>query len=78
MRSVSSKTMAVMDGDLDESAELRRATTFSLVKSGDVLNILKEYLSFALPRKQQFYVLYKGRMYKEQGARILFDELRDA
>lgn len=64
------------DEELEDSAELRRATTFSLVKSGDVLEILKEYLSLALPRKQQFYVLYRGRMYKDHGATILFDELR--
>lgn len=68
--------MAVaMDEDAD-NAELRRATTFSLVKSAHVLEILKEYLSFTVARKQQYYVLYKGRMYREHEAKALFEELR--
>ena len=60
----------------EEQAELRRTLTYSLVKSGDALEIIKEYLSFAVARKKQYYIVYKGRMYRDEQVRALFEELR--
>ena len=60
----------------EEQADLRRTLTYSLVKSGDALEIIKEYLSFAVARKEQYYIVYKGRMYRDEQVRGLFDELR--
>ena len=58
-------------------AELRRVAGRSLVKSGEATAIAKEYLSFSLPRKQQFYLSYKGERYQNEDVRGLLDELSD-
>jgi hypothetical protein len=44
-----------------KSAELQRTSDKSLVKRGDALAIVKEYLSFAVRRKQQFFIFYAGK-----------------
>jgi hypothetical protein len=57
-------------------AELRRASNRTVVKSGEASAIAKEYLSFSLPRKQQFYVSYQGERYMNEDVRRLLDELQ--
>ena len=46
-----------------------------VVKSGEATAIVKEYLSFSLPRKQQFFVTYKHQRYQSDDARKLLEEL---
>jgi hypothetical protein len=48
-----------------------------VVKSGEASAIAKEYLSFALPRKQQFFVTYRGERYQNEEVRKLLDQLAD-
>jgi hypothetical protein len=58
------------------NASLRRMSDQSLVKRGHALAIAKEYVSFSVARKQQYFISYSGRSYSGDEARRLLDELQ--
>jgi hypothetical protein len=58
-------------------AQLRRTKNRLVVKSGEASAIVKQYLSYSLPRKQQFFISYNGKRYSGEDARKLLDQLTD-
>ena len=56
-------------------AQLRWVSSLMIAKSGEASAIVKEYLSYSMPRKRELFITYRGKRYTYQDARYLLDDL---
>ena len=56
-------------------AELYRRPNAKFIKGGEVSALAKQYLSFAVARKKEFFIKYQGHVYSGEDVSRLLDSL---